>query len=733
MRDPLLLKILAKRPVKWALVVFVLAVNLGPPVAYMVAEEQYVLLAMLDALLSLAFSLGAIWVVYRIYFDKLKVLDDSVPAEKFDRDLLFLADQALGVFAEPVLLVTPDEKGTYQIIKANQRLAQFTGYPLDEIPRMKLGDFFAESVQEHICHQDAMKTQPEREVELLDKDGSALPVMLRCVVLPAKRSRYIVLLMRDSRERKLREARQVDYTSRLESMVTERTEALLQTERQLINLMENMDSIVLSLDTEGRVAYVNPAWSVYLGHAAEQTLGREAVSFMQADDADRFSRLYRQSVAEKINMSRLEVRCRAADGAYRILSGTVSLIRNLADTVEGSVVAMTDITEQRRMQEWIAHTERMESMGLLASGLAHDFNNLFQEMMGLTRRIKRKAGIGSLISNDADAIEAIVERATAFVRKLLSFASSADKNLELFDINESVRRIHGLVRRSLPEGVRVSLELESTQPVEGDPTQFDQVFLNLILNARDAIRGQGEITLRTHDIIAEHHAPMPINSPGNGRYVVVECRDNGVGMTPEVRQRIFDPFFTTKADGRGTGLGLPTVYGIVKSHGGVISVESEPGEGTLFTLLLPAKAPTSEMPAVVQDQDVATVLLVDDDRDIANLTAEAFQFEGFRVLVAYSGKEALETYQAFSREIDIVVMDKRMPEMDGLVAARHMRQVNQSCKIIISSGERIAEEHGLGNSNTAFLEKPYQFDKLLGAVSRLMGRSPQHNEEPSGE
>lgn len=730
-----LFELLAKASVKRALMALVSLLVFGRLLLYLFTEERLLSVMLFDAALSLAFGLGVVWLVHRVVSDRRDRagVDEKPPAEKFDQELLFLVKRIIEVIAEPAMLVTYDAKGDCRVIVGNKRLSRFTGYALDEIPRLTLRSFFTDSVRERILALKVDDIQEEHEVDLLGKEGEPTPVMLRGLPLPAEKMRLVALVMRDSRERRLREARQIDYTSRLESMVNERTEALLQTERQLINLMENMDSIVLSLDVEGKVIYVNPAWQMYLGYQAEQTLGVEAISFMHPDDADRFQRLYRQSVAEKINMSRLEFKCRGADGNYRVLSGTVSLIKDLDDSVEGSVVAMSDITDQRRMQEWIAHTERMESMGLLAGGLAHDFNNLFQEMMGLTRRIKRKAGPASPIADDADSIEAIVERATSFVRKIMSFASSGEKNLELFDINDSVRRIHDLVRRSTPSRIRMTLDLEAQQQVEGDATQFDQVFLNLILNARDAIHGEGEITLRTQDIVAEQYAPSPINSPGNGRYVVVECRDSGMGMTPEVRQRIFDPFFTTKADGRGTGLGLPTVFGIVRSHGGVISVESAPGEGALFTLLLPAKAVTGELAVSPEDREVATVLLVDDDRDIANLTAEAFQYEGYRVLVAYSGKEALETYQAFSREIDIVVMDKRMPEMDGLTAARQMRQINQGCKIVMSSGERIGEDHGLGSANTAFLEKPYQFDKLLGTVCRLIGRSPQVNDEPPAE
>jgi|GEM_PF-5134996 len=714
--------LLASPKTKWFLFLLIILVNVLRLALYFVIGNELHILASLDFIVSTIFCLIFVWIL-------LSLTSKSRQSGDFELDstenFLKFARSILDVSENPVLVTEEKKPGTHIIVYTNENMITATGYAAENLLKRTSDFLFSEEYQKQIAEWKE-KESPGGfiELELLNSTGQNLPYEMYTQNVVTGDKPLTMLFFRDIQERKILEARLEEYTTHLEWMVNNKTEALIESENKHRTLMESMDDIIISLDLKGNFTYINPAWDRYIKENKQLFLGQHYSKGMHPDDQKRFDHLYQQAIQEKINISKIEFRHKGMDGNFRTLSGNLSLLSDIDGGVTGSVLVVRDVTDQKKMEEWLAYTERMESVGLLASGLAHDFNNLFQEIIGFTRRIKRNASTSNEVKNDAESVEAIIKRATRFVKQLLSFAASQEKHNEVFDITESIERVTGLIGRSSPDNLTISTDIKSKQKIEGDSGQFDQVFMNLLINARDAMPNGGRILIETSDILAEEYSPTPLNTPGQGRYVIIRVKDNGTGIPEDIQTRIFDPFFTTKKNGKGTGLGLSTVYGIIKNHGGVISVETAEKGGTIFTICMPAKGGTSEMIAQPVDHDLNdefTILFVDDDTDICTLTAESLQYEGFRVLTAHNGLQALEMFHAFKREIDIIVMDMVMPEMDGVTTAKKIRQINPDTLIIISTGQAFnVDKKNLDKSTTRILEKPYIFEDLTETIENLL-------------
>lgn len=584
---------------------------------------------------------------------------------------------------------------------------------------------------------EATANEPPLLVNFLRSTGETCPLEVHAASYHIGSQRWVVLFAQAPSKRTPKEQeRAEEYTNRLEKMINERTAALLESERKYRLLLEGMDDIVVSLDGQGRFTFVNQAWDRRVGYPRDTTLGRFFLEHMHPEDAPRISRLVTQAMSEKVSIARLEFRYHVAGGEWRLYLANLSLLRDLSDQILGAVLVWRDMTEQRRLEEHLTETQRLENIGLMASGLAHDFNNLFHEVIGFTRRIKRHPEASEEIQRDAHAVEQVIERATAYIRNLLDFAGSAPCDEQIVDLNESIRRVHALVSRNFPKTIKLVMDLRAERPIKGDPNQFDQVFLNLLINARDAMPQGGTIVIRSYDQLRDESVPLA--TPGK-RQVVIEVEDNGTGIDPEVQAHVFDPFFTTKGPGKGSGLGLSTVLAIVKRHSGYIRLDSTPEVGTRFVIGLPAQSRDTNpqllaAPDTLPDCQPLTILVVDDDREIRELTVEALQQEGFRVLSASGGNEAIESYQAFEAEVDIVVMDRMMPSMNGLTAIKRLRQINPECRVIVSSGQALSaqEERQLDPRLTRQLRKPYTLEVLIQTIRALAVPGLSYRRTPRG-
>ncbi|MBA1157882.1 cell cycle histidine kinase CckA [Microvirga mediterraneensis] len=403
---------------------------------------------------------------------------------------------------------------------------------------------------------------------------------------------------------------------------------------------------------------------------------------------------------------------------------------------ETAILYALDTTDFRKVEEQLAQSQKMNAVGQLAGGVAHDFNNVLQAIIGYSDLLLANHRPTDPSFQDIMQIKQNANRAASLVRQLLAFSRRQTLRPEVLNLNDRLYDLSMLLKRLL--GERVELDLSHGRDlwfVKADVNQFEQVVVNLAVNARDAMPNGGKLAIRTANISAAEAARLNVSAMPPADYVVVEVSDTGSGMTPDVVEKIFEPFFTTKEVGKGTGLGLSTVFGIVKQSGGYIDVDSKPGEGTTFRIYLPrhipevqeapeeAKADAPKKPAADMTGQ-GTILLVEDEDPVRAVNARALSARGYTVLEAASGIEAMEIIEERGAPVDLVVSDVVMPEMDGPTLLRELRKLYPDLKVIFVSG--YAEEAFRKNlpegEDFNFLPKPFSLRQLVETVKQAMGR-----------
>jgi len=392
------------------------------------------------------------------------------------------------------------------------------------------------------------------------------------------------------------------------------------------------------------------------------------------------------------------------------------------------VSVIRDITEQKRLEAQLQQTQRMETIGTLAGGVAHDFNNLLMGIQGNTSLMLLDLNSLHPFYERLKSIEKQVQSGIHLTSMLLGYARKGKYDVKPFDLNLLVKETSdtfGLTRKE----ITIHRELAEDLPaIEADQGQIEQVLLNLYINAADAMPSGGDLILKTRNTSHEDMKGMVYDAkPGN--YVLLTVTDTGAGMDKETQKRIFDPFFTTKEMGRGTGLGLASVYGIVKSHGGYIDVESEKGRGSTFSIYLPATNKRVQNAEAVKTPEqvikgTETVLIVDDEEVIREVGQKLLGVMGYRVLIARNGKEAVEVYRKNQDDIDIVVLDMVMPGMGGVEAYDSMKEINPNIKVLLSSGYSIDSKTTeiMKRDCDGFIQKPFNMKELSGEIRKILGK-----------
>jgi nitrogen-specific signal transduction histidine kinase/ActR/RegA family two-component response regulator len=389
--------------------------------------------------------------------------------------------------------------------------------------------------------------------------------------------------------------------------------------------------------------------------------------------------------------------------------------------------AIMDITERKHLENELSQAQKMEAVGHLAGGVAHDFNNLLTIISGSSEILLQRLPADEPMRELVSEIRQAGSRAADLTRQLLAFSRRTVLAPKLLDLNESVRDSEKLLRRLIEEDVEFQTFLApELDPVKVDPVQLGQVIMNLAVNARDAMPTGGTLTLSTRNRALDDAAAARSIEARPGRYVVLRVSDTGSGMTPEVRARVFEPFFTTKEMGKGTGLGLAMVYGVVKQSGGFISVESEPGRGTVFEIHfpaaegpLPAKAPTVNRPIATGTE---TILLVEDQEPVRTVLCTVLEQAGYTVLEANGGRAAIDKATAHSEPIHLLITDVVMPEMGGRQLAEHLMGVRPGLKVLYLSGhtDDALLRHGVLEAEVAFLQKPFRIATLMAKVREVL-------------
>ncbi|RAI04548.1 hypothetical protein DLJ53_06315 [Acuticoccus sediminis] len=396
------------------------------------------------------------------------------------------------------------------------------------------------------------------------------------------------------------------------------------------------------------------------------------------------------------------------------------------------MIVLSDVTDQSELEAQIAQSQKMQAIGQLAGGIAHDFNNVLQAIIGFSDLLLQSHRPSDPAFRDIMNIKQSAQRAAGLVKQLLAFSRRQTLRPTVLNLNDVIADLSIMLDRLLGETVRLDVAYgRDLWPVLADQSQVEQVVINLAVNARDAMKGGGTLTIRTRNVPAGE-----VESDGADEVqvdaVLIEIEDVGTGMPQDMLDKIFEPFFTTKATGEGTGLGLSTVYGIVKQTGGTLSVKSEVGKGTTFRIYLP-RTEVEQRPAAVSDGErapaasgdltgSATLLLVEDEEAIRTFAARALTAKGYRVLSAESGVEAAEIFAEEGDTIDLVVTDVIMPELDGPGLVRKIRAERPDLKVLFMSG--YADGASLDELPEAqFLPKPFTLKALAEAVKRELGRS----------
>lgn len=509
-------------------------------------------------------------------------------------------------------------------------------------------------------------------------------------------------------------------------------ESLASSEERYRQLFNGVSDIILSHDQEGVVTSVNPAVTHSLGYAVSEVVGHSMSDFMPPASRDLYREQYLPRVLERGEDAGI-VQCLDRAGRPRLFEyrNQVSLERNGQRQVNGIIRDVTERIESHRrmkqMQAEIIHARKMEAVGNLASGIAHDFNNLLQSIMGFSQLLLAEERLDPGVREALEQIDLATRRGADLVRRLVSFGVPAPETLRPSDLNQEIRQAIDLLERTLPKMIAIQYDFgPGVCPVKAAPASLEQVFLNLALNAKDAMPHGGRITVAT-SLVNLDQASAP-NGLAAGEYARLTISDSGQGMPPEVLGKIFEPFFTTKPLGKGSGLGLYNVYQIVKGLGGHIACASPPGQGATFEILLPCCAESPPLPpeerlfsrpTLVANQ---TVILADDETSILAAGRSVLSQAGYRVLAVTSGEAALDLYRHLAGGAALVILDLGMPGMGGRRCLELILEQDPEQPVIVASGYSPGPALGelLRRPNIKFIQKPYRFSELLHLMRAMV-------------
>lgn len=479
---------------------------------------------------------------------------------------------------------------------------------------------------------------------------------------------------------------------------------------------------------EGKILAANPALVRMLGYdSLDELLQVDIERALYLDPAER-----QKNIAELHRTGKLT----GAQFALKRKDGTVVVVEEHARAVtdqRGKVLfyegTLIDVTEKKALERQLLQAQRLESVGTLAAGVAHHFNNLLTVILGYTSLLLGEANLGDPRWEALVQIEQAAKRAAELTTQLLTFSRQISTRPARISLNAIVEKVVRFLRPTFDPTITIHLKkADDLWPIEADPAQIEQAVVNLCINARDAMPQGGILTLETENRLIEAHRFRPLlGEARSGNFVALSVSDTGVGIAEENVRRIFDPFFTTKEVGRGTGLGLAIVYGVVRIYEGLIDVESKPGAGTRITLFFPAVpiesgASDGLMPAPGSSSVKRTLLIVDDEPAVVRVAQTILHRYGFQTLTASDGAEALEMYQQRMNDIDLVILDLTMPKMSGIMCYRWLTRINPQVKVILSSGynsENIDQDI-LTAPNIRFVQKPYLIEELLNAIKQLL-------------
>jgi PAS domain S-box-containing protein len=607
-------------------------------------------------------------------------------------------------------IVTIDEKGTVETF--NQAAERIFGYARSEVVGRNVKILMTAPDREaHDGYLARYRVTGERkiigigrEVVCRRKDGTEFPADLAVGEYHIEKQRKFTGFLRDISDRKRKEA-QI---------------------REQAALLDNAQEAILVRDLNDRITYWNHGAERLYGWSAAEVSGRNCGELHFEEDSAAQLEPTKRAVLAGGEWAG-ELRKVTKEGRELVVESRWSLLRDDAQRPMAILVIEADVTEKKDRERQSLRAQRLESIGTLAGGIAHDLNNMLTPILmsaKLLRKERPATERDGLVAN----ILASAERGADMVKQLVSFTGGVETQRARIDLRVIVHEIKSLLEHTLPKSISIRTELaEGLWPISGDATQLSQVLMNLCVNARDSMPTGGVLTIGAANRSPDEAFLATFPEARSVAHVLLTVTDTGSGIPVEVIDRVFDPFFTTKEHGKGTGLGLSTVLGIVRSHGGFVRVTSEPGQGSCFAIYLPAFDLAHVVPShretIVLTVGQGQLILIVDDEDFILVAAKATLEEaGYHVVVARDGAEAVATLVKHQGEVRVALVDMMMPGVDGPKTMRALREIDPQLRIIASSGLRVADDDvaSVAICSRAFLQKPYSDDQLLMTLAKVL-------------
>lgn len=634
--------------------------------------------------------------------------------------------------ALPDAIVAVDREGT--IVQTNSQTQELFGYLREEMIGQKIEMLVPERYRpQHHHHREAFAESPKTRRMGADLDlygrrrnGSEFPVEISLSPVSTEKGAFVLSAIRDISDRK-RIAEELRRAN--EELHQKTTEQLGEYRARLASIIDSSEDAILSKDLNGIITSWNKGAERIYGYTPEEVVGKHISRLTPGDRPDEISEIL-QKIARGESTEHYESVRVTKDGRQLSVSISVSPLRNAAGDIVGASAIARDITVQKRTESQLRQAQKMEAIGRLAGGVAHDFNNFLGIINACTEFLRDRIDPAAEPSVYVENIRKATERGKSLTKQMMAFSRTSTVQPRILDLNERLREIGKLLRPMLGEDVEILIVPKTPSAiVEADPGQLDQIVVNLAVNARDAMPGGGKFILETSAVkldegFADQHQAM-----APGKYVMLAVSDTGSGMDNATLLRIFEPFFTTKEPGKGTGLGLATVYGIIKQSAGHILVYTEPGQGTTFKIYLPSAehkiglGSKTEIETVSPKRQGTTILLVEDDEIMRGLTRQLLKEHGYTVVEADDGKSALDWLESHPDPIDLLLTDVVMRRMSGPELVERISTSRPALKVVYMSGytgELMANREVLKPGMT-LLEKPFSRTALLNTIHEKLG------------
>ncbi len=640
---------------------------------------------------------------------------EDITERKRTEEMLRLLESAVQQANESILITTAelDYPGP-QIVFVNPAFSKMTGYSSQEVigktPRILQGAKTDRTILQQIRDQLTHGEEFHGETINYRKDGSEF--FLEWHIAPIKnvegKTTHYLSVQRDITARKTAE------------------EALRKSEKRYRLFFEEDLTGDYIAQPDGTIIECNPAFRTMFGFSKDQSLNE--INFNQLFKDEHTYKHFLDRINNERKLEYFEHELYRPDGTeVSVIQNVIGIFGKDGDfrRFKGYVF---DNTERKKLEKHLQHSQRMESVGTLAAGLAHNFNNIMSIILGYAAAIKNGSSSPTKVAQYVDAISLAVKRGTGLVRQLTTFAHSSDPVLMSVNLNSLLEEMGRIVKETFPEVISCTLELaHDSVSVLADPNQLHQAFLNLCLNSRDAMPDGGRLTLKTSivrgaDLRQNNHDAL------DDRYVCVSIIDTGIGIEHGAREHLFEPFFTTKEIGKGTGLGLSVVYGIIKNHHGFIEVESEPTKGATFKLYFKTQAGIEKF---VEEEEKnytevhggpETILLVEDEEMLLELVKSLFESKGYKVFTAIDGQQAVDIYKQHSHEISLTLSDMGLPKIGGWDLLKTILEVNPKAKVLLASGylDGNLRERLIQGGAVDFIQKPYDPEQLLHRIREII-------------